>query len=313
MLKAFSNVYSNFLKRQSTVMSQWINYHHLLYFKTIAEEESVSKAAKKLRLGQPTLSAQLKLFEETLGILLFERKHKKLILTEQGKIALEYARGIFNLGAEMVDALHDRLKPLRPAVQIGALDSIPKQIILELVKAAFKISPCHISLKEGSPDELLRELAAHRIDLLLTNFVPASVAGAATSHRVVTKRPVAIFGAPKFKFLRKGFPKSIERQPMILPNYDSKLRYDLDHWSKIHGIPFDVVTESQDIAVKKLLAISKLGLIATATHTVNRQVLAGELIEIGKLSGVYEELVLVSAERKIENPISKILMKSFSV
>lgn len=294
-------------------MVSWINYHHLYYFKTIAEEESVSKAAKKLRLGQPTLSTQLKIFEDTLGVTLFDRRHKKLILTQQGKLALDYARSIFNMGSEMIDALHDRLKPKRMAIQIGALDSIPKRIILQLVQASFKIANCHISLKEGTPDELLRDLSAHRIDLLLTNFVPAGSSATDLLHRVVTRKPVAIFAAPSFKFLRKNFPKSLEGQPMILPTYDSKLRYDLDHWSKVKGIPFDIITESQDIAVKKLMAINKLGLIATATHTVTRQVLAGELIEIGKLDGVYEELILVSARRKLENPISGALMKSFAV
>ena len=89
----------------------WINYHHLYYFKTIAEEQSVSKAALKLRLGQPTLSAQLKQFEDVLGVQLFDRKHKRLILTEQGRIALQYSQNIFRLGDEMIDALNDRIKP----------------------------------------------------------------------------------------------------------------------------------------------------------------------------------------------------------
>ncbi len=294
-------------------MNPWINYHHLYYFMTIAEEESVSRAAQKLHLGQPTLSAQLKLLEETLEVQLFERHHKKLVLTEQGRLALDYARSIFNMGTEMLDALHDRMKPKRLSIQVGALDSVPKQIILQLVQAAFKISKCHVQINEGTPDKLFRDLSAHRIDLLLTNFVPANSATASVFHRVVTRKPVAIFAAPTFKFLRKNFPKSIDGQPMILPTYDSKLRYDLDHWGKIQNIPFDIIAESQDIAVKELMAISKLGLIAAATHTVTRQVLAGDLIEIGKLDGVYEDLVLVSAKRKLENPIAQALMKSFLV
>ena len=87
----------------------WINYHHLFYFKTIAEEGSVSKAAEKLRLGQPTLSSQLIQFEDNLGVKLFDRSHKKLILTEQGNIALDYAKNIFRMGSEMYEVLHDRL------------------------------------------------------------------------------------------------------------------------------------------------------------------------------------------------------------
>ena len=91
-------------------MNPWINYHHLYYFMTIAEMNSISRAAEKLLIGQPTLSAQLKQFEEQLGVLLFERQHKKLILTEHGKLALEYARNIFKMGGEMYEALHDRIE-----------------------------------------------------------------------------------------------------------------------------------------------------------------------------------------------------------
>ncbi|MCB0390892.1 MAG: LysR family transcriptional regulator [Bdellovibrionales bacterium] len=286
-------------------MNQWINYHHLFYFKTIAEEGSVSKAAEKLRLGQPTLSAQLKLFEDSLGVLLFERQHKKLILTEQGKVALDYAKSIFKMGSEM--------KPLKPTFHIGALDSIPKQIILQLVQSAFKLSPCQITLSEGRLDELIRELSAHRIDLVTTNFLPVGPDAKGIITKSITKKNVAFYGAPKYKNLRKGFPKSISEIPLILPTYDSKLRYDLDHWAKLNGIELNIIIESQDISVKKLMAISGLGLMPTATHTVTRQILTSELVEIGKLKGVYEELFLLLAKRKIPNPIAVKIHQSFTV
>lgn len=294
-------------------MNQWINYHHLYYFKAIAEEGTVSKAAEKLKLGQPTLSAQLKQFEDTLGVQLFERHHKKLVLTEQGKVALDYAKNIFRMGSEMYEVLHDRLKPLKPHLHLGALDSVPKQIVLQLVKHAFRISPCQITLSEGKSDELLRELSAHRIDLVVTNFLPTGSDAKGFYPKSITKKNVAFYGAPKFKGLRKGFPKSISGQPMILPTYDSKLRQDLDHWAKLNKIELNIITESQDISVKKLMATSELGLIPTATHTVTGQVLRGELVEIGQLQGVHEELFLVTAQRKIENTIASKLRDSFVV
>lgn len=294
-------------------MNHWINYHHLFYFKTIAEEGTVSKAAEKLRLGQPTLSAQLKQFEETLGVQLFERHHKKLVLTEQGKVALDYSKNIFRMGSEMYEVLHDRLKPLRPSLHLGALDSVPKQIVLQLVKQAFKISPCQILLSEGKSDELLRELVAHRMDLMVTNFLPTGMDAKGLYPKSITKKNVAFYGAPKFKALRKGFPKSISGVPMIFPTYDSRLRQDLDHWAKLNKIELNIITESQDISVKKLMAVSELGLIPTATHTVTGQILRGELVEIGQLQGVHEELFLVTAQRKIENPIASKLRDSFVV
>ena len=294
-------------------MNPWINYHHLFYFKTIAEEGTVSKAADKLRIGQPTLSAQLKQFESSLGVQLFERSHKKLILTEQGKVALDYSKSIFRMGSEMYEVLHDRLKPLKPSLHLGALDSVPKQIVLQLVKHAFKISPCQVTLSEGKSDELLRELSSHRMDLMVTNFLPTGTDGKGLYPKSIAKKNVAFYGAPKYKALRKGFPKSISGQAVILPTYDSKLRQDLDHWAKSHLIELNIVIESQDIAVKKLLATHEMGLVATATHTVTGQVLRGELIEIGRLQGVHEELFLVTAQRKIENLIATKLRDTFAI
>lgn len=273
----------------------------------------MSRAAQKLRIGQPTLSAQLKKFEDTLGIRLFDRQHKKLVLTEQGKVALDYSKSIFKMGSEMYEVLHDRMKPLRPTLHIGALDSIPKQIVLQLVKGALRISPCQVTLSEGKSDELIRELSAHRVDIVVTNFLPMGADARGLYPRLITRKNVAFFGAQKFKSLRKNFPESISGQPVVFPTYDSKLRYDLEHWAKIHDIEFNVVAESQDVAVKKLMAVSELGLMATATHTVTRQVLAGELVEIGRLQGVHEELYLISVKRKIPNPIASKLVASFSI
>ncbi len=291
----------------------WINYHHLLYFKTIAEEGSVSKAAEKLRLGQPTLSAQLKQLEGSLGVMLFERQHKRLVLTDQGRVALDYARQIFKMGSEMLEVLHDRLSTKRIALQIGALDSVAKQVVLELVKKAYSISPCQVTLIEGSSNELMRELMAHRLDLLVTNFLPGAAEGKGLFRKTVSKKQVGIFGHPKFKSLKKDFPRSLTGQPLILPTYDSRLRHDLDHWSRLQNVEMSVIAESQDIAVKTLMAVHGLGLIPEVPHNVSRHVQSGELIEIGTLSGVFEELHLVTANRRIENPIAARLMKDFSL
>ena len=48
---------------------KWLNYHHLIYFREIAKEGSISKASEKLLIGQPALSAQLKQLEEELQII----------------------------------------------------------------------------------------------------------------------------------------------------------------------------------------------------------------------------------------------------
>ena len=75
----------------------WLNYHHLLYFWTVAREGSVARAAGKLRLAQPTVSAQVNALEASLGERLFERQGRGLVLTEVGRTAYQYADEIFAL------------------------------------------------------------------------------------------------------------------------------------------------------------------------------------------------------------------------
>ena len=174
-------------------MKPWINYQHLLYFKTIATEGSIALAADRLRLGPPTLSAQLKQFEETIGVKLFERQHKNLTLTEAGRVALQYANDIFRTGDEMLELLHDRLAPMRTHVQIASLDSIPKQLTLAVAKA-----------------------------------------------------------------------------PMILPTVHSILRHDLEHFLKTAAISIDIVAETQDTSLQKLMGIDGIGIIPIPIFAVGR-------------------------------------------
>lgn len=292
-------------------MKPWINYHHLLYFKTIANEGSIARAADKLRLGQPTLSAQLKRFEVTIGVTLFERRHKKLVLTEAGRMALQYANEIFRIGDEMLEALHDRLGPTRTHVQIAALDSVPKHLSLAVVQAAYSIGDCMVTVLEGKGDELVRELTLHRIDLFISNYLPSTHEARGLYSKSIAKLPVSLCGAPKYKPLKAGFPESIVKAPMILPTVHSKLRDDLEHYFKNTEIALDVIAETQDTILQKLMAVEGIGIIPIPTFAVEDLLKAGQLIVLGQLPCVFEEFYLVAASRRIENPISSQIMKSF--
>lgn len=291
----------------------WLNYHHLYYFKVIATEGSIARAADKLKLGQPTLSAQLKQFEDVLGVPLFERRHKRLVLNETGRVVQEYANEIFRLGAEMVEVVHDKLPAKRVHVQIGALDSVPKHLTLALTRAAMKHGNCMVSILEGKADELIRELVNHKIDLFVSNFVPTQMQNQGLFSRRIVQAPVVVCGAARFKGLRKGFPQSLEHAPFILPTADGKLRHDIDHFFRLSGIHIDVIAETQDTAIQKLMSMEGLGLVPMPVPAVQEHLKRDELIEIGRLPGVSEELYLISASRKIANPVSSELMRSFKL
>src|SRR4051794_18113537 len=118
---------------------EWLNYHHMLYFWTVAKTGSITRAAQELRLAQPTISAQLRAFEDNLGEKLFSRKGRKLQLTEIGQVVFGYAEEIFSLGHELNDVLKGR--PVgRPAkLVVGISDMIPKLVAYRILQPALEM------------------------------------------------------------------------------------------------------------------------------------------------------------------------------
>lgn len=289
---------------------QWLNYHHLFYFRVIAAEGGIARAAEKLQLGQSTLSTQLKQLEEMVGKPLFERRNRKLVLTDAGKAALDYANEIFRLGGEMLEVLKDRTPENQTHLQIGALDSVPKSVLLSIAMEAYKTSPCTVSFLEGKGDELFRELRAHRIDLIVSNY-PAQLSEETRVYsRSIAKFPVSVYGARKFNNLRRDFPHSLSGKPFVLPTTHSKLRHDLNHFFKLHGIVAKPIAETQDTSLQRLLAGIGIG-IAPFSEIGRFQ--EQNLMRLGKLEGVFEEVWLISAQRKLENPIASTLMNTFKL
>lgn len=286
-----------------------LNFHHLYYFYVIAKEGSIAKAAERLRIGQPTLSTQLRQLETSLGKELFERRKQRLYLSESGKLAYEYADQVFNLGSEMIEALQERLTNNRVHVQIGALDSVPKSIILKTILQAYKLGNCSVSVLEGDGGYLLRELMAHKLDILLANYPPQQEAKSIYS-KAIAKLKVVVCGAPKFKELKKNFPFSLEGQPFIFPTVHSQLRRDLEHFFKINEIRVDQTAETQDTSLQLLLGKEGVGLIPIAELAAQDLIKEKKLVVLGTLEGIHEEIWLASASRKIENPIAAKLMKA---
>ena len=289
----------------------WLNYHHLYYFWITANEGSISNASRKLRVGQPTISTQIRTLEESLNQILFNRKSRGLHLTEAGKVVLDYANQIFSLGNELLEVVKDETFSKRAHIHIGALDGVPKSLIQSVIHSAQRIAPCLITVIEGKGDFLFMELLAHRIDLVVSNFAPTIGNSKQYFSRLLEKIPITIFSTKKFQSLKRKFPKSLQDQPFIMPTLDSKLRHDLNHYFQSNKITVDVVIETQDTSIQKLLGNEGMGLVPLPDFAGKELVKEGKLIKIGSLQGVTEDFWLVSSPRKFSNPIAETLMKDF--
>ncbi len=111
---------SKYLFYYSEYNMPFLNYHHLRYFRAIAQTGNLTRAAEHLRISPSALSTQLGQLEESLGCKLFERMNKRLVLSEAGRLALDYAETIFKTGDELFDALKNRAPKQRQLLRIGS-------------------------------------------------------------------------------------------------------------------------------------------------------------------------------------------------
>lgn len=293
-------------------MIKWLNYHHLLYFRVIATQGSLAKASQVLLVGQPALSAQLKQLEDSLGQKLFDRKNRSLILTEAGKIALEYADEIFKKGEEFVQVFNDKSLGLKQHYRLGIVDGAPKTLATTMIENAQVIGEkCFVSIEEGTPEVMMRSLIGHDFDLCITN----NLKGITQELEYVSlgRHQVCAFGSKDFLDIKKGFPQSLNDQKLILPTRHSKLRYDLEHFFKDHSIHYDLVAEVQDSAVKKLMGEHGMAIIFLPEFATKQLVSENKLFNLGNLSDVYEEFWLVYKKLTLKNPITEELVRTFKI
>jgi len=283
---------------------EWINYHHLHYFWLVFKEGSVSKAAQKLRLSQPTVSSQIAAFEAKLGEKLFERQGRGLALTEAGKMAFRYAEEIFSLGGEMLDTIRGRPsgKPLR--FLVGVADAVPKMIAHRLLMPAFRLSvPLRIVCHEDKSERLLARLSVHGLDMVLSDTpIPPFVKVKAYNH-LLADYGVSVMGTEALaRKYRKGFPQSLDGAPFLLPAAGASLRQSLDQWFDSKGLRPLVAGEFDDSALMKVFAEAGAGLCALPDILERRVAEKYGLRLAGRIPQLRERFYALSVERKLKHP-----------
>lgn len=284
---------------------EWLNYHHLLYFWVVAKEGSIAQASKELRLAHPTISAQIHRLEDVLGQKLFERKGRQLVLTEFGRVALRYSEEIFSLGREFLDTAKGRPsgRPIR--LVVGISDTLAKSVVYRILEPAFRLEEevRVICREDRSTEAFMGELAMHTVDVVLSD-APAGPGTAvrAFSHSLGECGTV-FFAAPELaKACRRGFPRSLNGVPFLLPGGNSALRAALDQWFDSLDIRPKVVAELDDAALAKIVGEAGLGVFA-APDVVEKEVQQRYKVQlIGRVEQVRQRFFAISVERKIRHP-----------
>lgn len=282
----------------------WLNYHHLLYFWTVAKEGSMVEAAKHLGLAQPTISGQVRQLEESLGVKLFDRVGRRLELTDEGHFVFRYADEIFGLGRELVDTVKRRSSGPRNRLQVGISDLLPKLISHRLLAPALALDePVQLSCHEDKTERLLAELAVRGLDLVLADSpIGPNVKIKAFNH-LLGDSGIGFFATePLTRKYRRGFPESLDEAPMLLPIEGTVIRRDLDRFFESVGVRPRLVAEFHDSALMKVFGQAGEGLFCSpiAIEKEIRQQYGVRLV--GRTEDVRERFYAITVERRIKHP-----------
>ena len=247
--------YSNDLKKRfKGSVLRWLNYHHLLYFWTVAREGSVTKACQSLHLTQPTISAQLKALEKSVKTPLFERRGRAMTLTEAGKTVYRYADEIFSLGRELEDVVRGRPAGGMIRLVVGIADTLPKLVVHRLLRPAFQPEgDVRVTCIDGPPDRLLTQLSLHEIDLVLSDSPVNPPLGLRAFNHLLGESGVTFFGSAELiKLHGRGFPQSLDGAAFLMPMGDSVHGRSLEQWFDDHGIRPRIRGEFADSVLLKV-------------------------------------------------------------
>jgi LysR family transcriptional regulator, transcriptional activator of nhaA len=282
----------------------WLNYHHLLYFWMVAKTGSITRAGEDLRLAQPTISAQLRALEESLGEKLFTRAGRRLQLTEVGQIVYGYADEIFSLGRELTDVLKGKPRGRPARLVVGISDLMPKLVAYRILQPALALAtPVHFVCYEDQSERLLLSLAAHELDLVLTDAPAHAAVRVRVFSHLLGSSDIALFAAPALAArYRKDFPARLDGAPFLMPIKNSASRRTLDQWFDSRGIRPLVVGEFQDRALLNAFGQAGVGIFASPAVVEDQVRKYYRVALVGRLDSAKEDFYAISAERKIKHP-----------
>jgi LysR family transcriptional activator of nhaA len=282
---------------------EMLNHHHLFHFWTVVREGGVTRASEALHVSQPTISGQLRELEESLGEKLLVRSGRTVVLTDIGRTVYRYADEIVGLDRDLLEAVKGR--PTRPGrLAVGVAMVVPKLVAYQMLEPALHLpEPIQLDCLHEKPARLLAELAIDGLDVVLADApAPAPVKVRAYSH-LLGECEVSIFGTERLVAAHsKGFPRSLDGAPFLLPSDDSALRLALEEWFQKKGIRPRVVGMFEDSALLDAFGQAGAGLFAMPAAIdaeVRRQY---KVRSLGRLDSVRQRFYATTVERKLRNP-----------
>lgn len=281
-----------------------VNYHHLRVFWTAAREGGVTRASEKLHVSQPTVTTQIRALEQALGQKLFARSGRRLVLTDSGRSAYRYADEIVGLGQELVDRMKGGAPGREVRLTVGIADVLPKLIAYRILEPALKLAePVRVEGIEDTPERLLAELAVFGLDVVLADAPVGPTVRVRAYNHLLGECSVSVFGAGRLaRAYRRGFPRSLDGAPFLLPRQHSALRLGLDDWFDREGVRPHIVGEFDDSALMKAVGQAGVGLFPAPSPIAREVCRQFGVRSLGTIESVRQRFYAITVDRKLKHP-----------
>ena len=291
-------------------MSTPFNYKHLYYFWVVAKEGGISRAADKLDMAVQTVSAQVRELERALGYALLKPAGRGLVLTDAGVAAMQQADLIFRLGEDLPARVRDAVSTPVVRLAVGVCDALPKLVVRRLLQAVIAEPHLRLLCHEGELDDLLGDLALHRLDIVLSDRPAPPNPNIKLYTHDLGSSPVAWYGTSALaRFASQRFPQCLAEVPVLLPTGHNALRERLDQWFEQHAIRPRIVGEFEDSALLKTFGAGGMGVFPSA-QWVHEDLMAYYTVEaVGPCDGVQEHFYAIGTEKKVQHPLVQRLLQ----
>ncbi|MBI4747408.1 MAG: LysR family transcriptional regulator [Acidobacteria bacterium] len=276
-----------------------LNYHHLFLFWTVAREGSVIQASRTLGLSQPTLSAQLRSLETTIGKPLFARKGKHQTLTETGNIVFEYAAEIFALGKNLTDTLQGLPEKMTSPIRLGMSEGVTKLLYCRLIDhIQHQVSDLKLSCITLRTEELQTQLEGNELDIVLSDS-PLTLKNVRPQNHLLVESDLMLFGTPDLiSKWNSNLPESLNQSPFFIPGPQFQLRHSLEAWLTRHRVTPVVVGEYSDSTLIKLLGSTGRGFFVSPALVASDLQSLYHVSGFQKLDGYVSQVFAVTVENR---------------
>jgi len=298
------------MDRSTPASADLLNFNHIHYFHVVAEEGSLSRAAKRLSVTKPTISGQLRQLEDALGVELFDRSNGRLRLSSAGTAAFRYTTAMFTAGTDLLKHFRAVDEAPRARLRIGVAMSVTSAATAELFNPLLELDRVQLDIRSGAHPELRGELLRSEIDVLVTDTPPADADADDLEVELVREEPLVAAGRADLTASYASLAETLQHRPLLHYTHEAELYSTVERLLSALEVEPDVLAYASDVPTLASLATGCDGIVVAPVDALRPFLDSGRLNELHRppqvLSRTYAVVVKRQARELVRQAVERL-------